>query len=410
MVNIDPGFIRSQFPAFREPSLADFAYFENAGGTYACAPVVERLAEHYRRLKLQAYYPSQPSQEAGARMDAGRARLAAWLNVSPDELQLGPSTSQNTYVLAQAFRQWLRPGDEVVVTDQDHEANIGAWRRLEAAGLTIKTWKIDPGSGELNPATLAPLLTERTRVVAFTHCSNLIATVNPVREVIDLTHAAGALAIVDGVGHAPHALPNLGELGADVYLFSLYKVFGPHLGAMYVRRALLEQLPNQGHFFNEGKPNAQLVPAGPDHAQVAAVNGVIDYLESVARHHGLAGQSPALMARGVSALFQEREAHLMAPLLDFLRHRRGVRLLGRHRTAGRAPTFAFTCAGLAPWALAQQLASANIGIGAGNFYAWRLLEALGIDPDVGVARVSLVHYTSEQEVARVIEALERYLP
>ena len=407
---LDHTFIRHQFPAFQEPSLDNFAYFENAGGTYACGPVVERLAEHYRRLKLQAYYPSRPSQEAGERMDSGRARLAAWLNVTPEELQLGPSTSQNTYVLAQAFRQSLKPGDEIIVTDQDHEANIGAWQRLSAAGLTLKTWQVDPGSGELDPATLAPLLTERTRVVAFTHCSNLIATVNPVRQIIEMAHAAGALAVVDGVGHAPHALPDLAALGADIYLFSLYKVYGPHLGAMYVRGSLLESLPNQGHFFNEGKPNTRLVPAGPDHAQVAAVNGVIDYLESVARHHGLDGQPPPVMARGVSELFQAQEARLMAPLLEFLRHRRGVRLLGRPHTEGRAPTLAFTCAGIAPWALAQRLAAENIGIGAGNFYAWRLLEALGIDPNIGVARLSLVHYTSEQEVARVISALDRLLP
>lgn len=410
MSPLDTSFVRRQFPALQEPSLAGFAYLENAGGTYACGPVVGRLGEHYRRLKLQAYYPSGPSEEAGRLMDSGRARLAAWLNVSPEELQLGPSTSQNTYVLAQAFRQWLRPGDEIIITQQDHEANIGAWQRLAGSGITVRTWTVDPSSGELDPEVLKPLLGERTRLVAFTHCSNLVATVNPVRQVIDMAHAAGALAVVDGVGHAPHALPDLSALGADIYLFSLYKVYGPHLGAMYVRRDLLDTLPNQGHFFNEGKPNARLVPAGPDHAQVAAVNGVIDYLEAVATHHGLGGQPPTTMAKGVSALFQDREARLMAPLLDYLCQRPGIRLLGRSRTEGRAPTLAFTCTGLAPWTLAQRLAEESIGIGAGNFYAWRLLEALGIDPNVGVARISMVHYTSEEDVGRVISALDRLLP
>jgi selenocysteine lyase/cysteine desulfurase len=190
--------VRSLFPAFSEPSLQGFAHFENAGGSYACGPVIERLDRYYRQTKVQPYHDFPASREAGHQMDSARSRMAAWLNVAT-EVHFGPSTSQNTYVIAQALRQHLKPGDEVVVTNQDHEANIGAWRRLESAGIVVREWKIDPDSGELDPDDLDTWLCPRTRVVAFTHCSNVVASINPVRELTDRIHAAGAIAIVDGV-------------------------------------------------------------------------------------------------------------------------------------------------------------------------------------------------------------------
>jgi selenocysteine lyase/cysteine desulfurase len=153
MTGLDLDFVRSQFPAFGEPSLAGFAHFENAGGSYACRQTIEWLDRYYRRTKLQPYYNSAPSRTAGAQMDAAKQRLAAWLNVGADELQFGPSTSQNTYVIAQALREHLQPGDEIVVTNQDHEANIGVWRRLESAGMVVREWRIDPESAARSPTS-----------------------------------------------------------------------------------------------------------------------------------------------------------------------------------------------------------------------------------------------------------------
>src|SRR5882757_2112566 len=160
---LDLNFVRRQFPAFAEPSLAGQAFFENAGGSYSCGQVVSRLTEYYRRLKVQPYYPYPASTEAGEWMDAARARLAEYLGVTPGEVHFGPSTSQNTYVLAQAFRTLLKPGDEIIVTDQDHEANSGAWRRLAAHGIVVKEWHVDRETGTLSLAALDPLLTDRTR-------------------------------------------------------------------------------------------------------------------------------------------------------------------------------------------------------------------------------------------------------
>ena len=135
---LDVNFARAQFPAFDEPSLSGFAHFENAGGSYPCTPVVRRLNEYYRRLKVQPYYGYPASTEAGEWMDAGYARMAEYLGVTPTEVQLGPSTSQNTYVVAQAIRPLLKQGDEIIVTNQDHEANSGAWRRLASQGVVVK--------------------------------------------------------------------------------------------------------------------------------------------------------------------------------------------------------------------------------------------------------------------------------
>ena len=151
MSALDLDFVRSQFPAFAEPSLESFAHFENAGGSFACRQTVEWLDRYYRQTKVQPYYAFAPSKLAGEQMDTARERMAAWLNVGDDELHFGPSSSQNTYVIAQALRQQLRPGDEIIVTNQDHEANIGAWSRLHADGAVIREWKVEPDSAELNP-------------------------------------------------------------------------------------------------------------------------------------------------------------------------------------------------------------------------------------------------------------------
>jgi len=410
MTKLDIDFVRKQFPAFSEPSLEGFANFENAGGSYACGQMIDLLHRYYRETKVQPYYGFEPSHGAGQQMDRARTRLAAWLNVAPDEVHFGPSTSQNTYVIAQALRQHLEPGDEIIVTNQDHEANIGAWRSLEAEGMVIREWQVDPQTAELNPDDLDQLLNEHTRVVAFTHCSNVVGSVHPVREWTDKIHAAGAISIVDGVSYAGHGLPDADALGADIYLFSLYKVYGPHLGVMTMRRAVNEQLPNQGHFFKAGDATARFTPAGPDHAQIASVNGVIDYFEVVYSHHFKGAEATALKkTSAVRALFQHAERRNLQPLLDFLSHRKGVRLIGKTVTKHRAPTVSLTVKDCDPVDIAMQLAKQNIGIGNGNCYAYRLMKALGIPAEQGVLRLSFVHYTRQEELTRLMEALDQIL-
>ncbi len=408
-MNLDLNFVRSQFPAFREPSLAGFAHFENAGGSYSSGPTIDWLDRFYRQTRVQPYYAFPASARAGEHMDAGKARLAAWLNAGTDELHFGPSTSQNTFVLAQALRRHLRPGDEVIVTNQDHEANVGAYARLADDGIIVREWKVNPATAELERKDLEALLGPRTKLVAFTHCSNVVGSINAVREFADLAHRAGAWAFVDGVAFAPHGLPDVRELGVDAYYFSLYKVYGPHLGALYLRREVNAALPNQGHFFNASLPEKRFTPAGPDHAQIAAVNGIADYFDAIADHHGHRGKSAQERAAAVRGLFRTHEAALLQPLLDFLAQHPRVRLIGRTSAAQRAPTVSFTAQGKGSAGIASELAAVGLGVGVGNFYAYRLIQALGIDPDEGAVRVSFLHYTSKDETDRLLRELARCL-
>ncbi len=409
MPDLDIDFVREQFPAFAEPDLAGQAFFENAGGSYACAPVIDRLTRFYRARKVQPYAAYTASAIAGAEMDEARTRLAALLGVDADEVQFGPSTSQNAYVLATAFRAALAPGDAVVVTNQDHEANSGPWRRLVEAGLDIREWRVDPGTGALDPADLAALLEDgRVRLIAFPHCSNIVGQVNDVAALTAMARDAGAVTCVDGVSYAPHGLPDVGALGADIYLFSSYKTYGPHQGVMVVRRALAERLPNQGHYFNAGVASKRLTPAGPDHAQIAASAGMADYVDALHARHFADDPAASVRASRVHDLQRAHETRLLAPLLDYLGGRNDLRLIGPAQPEGRVPTVAVALA-RPGGEVAAALAAHGIMAGGGHFYAVRLLEALGIDPEHGVLRLSFVHYTHEDEVARLIGALDAVL-
>ena len=406
MKNLDIDFVRAQFPAFSDPSLNGFAHFENAGGSYACGQMIEALHNYYTKTKVQPYYGFEPSKGAGEQMTRARQRMATWLNVSEDEVHFGPSTSQNSYVVAQALKNYLKPGDEIIVTNQDHEANIGAWQRLEDSGIVVREWCVNTATAELEDQQLDALLNEKTRMVAFTHCSNIVGSINPVRRWADKIHAAGALVFVDGVSFAGHGLPDVDALGADIYFFSLYKVYGPHLGVMVMRDAVNRALPNQGHFFNVGYATSRFTPAGPDHAQIAAVNGVIDYFEALDRHHFADGNvSNAERTRRMGNLLHSAETANLQPLLEFLKDRPGINLIGKTTTDNRAPTVAFTVDGKNPEDIAKALAEQRIGIANGNCYAYRLMQALNIDADTGVVRLSFVHYTSEDEIGRLIGEL-----
>ncbi|MFZ5617753.1 MAG: aminotransferase class V-fold PLP-dependent enzyme [Pseudomonadota bacterium] len=435
---LDTAFVRSQFPAFSVPALHGRAFFENAGGSYVCRQVIDRLMRYYRERKVQPYSAYEASRLAGEEMDEARARLAAMLGVETDELSFGPSTTQNTYVLAQAFGQWLKAGDAIIVTNQDHEANSGPWRRLAERGIDIREWKIDRDTGRLPVEGLKNLLDGKVKLVCFPHASNIVAEINPVAEFARLAHDAGAYVCVDGVSYAPHGFPNVGALGADIYLFSSYKTYGPHQGVMIVRREAAERLPNQGHYFNAGTLYKRFTPAGPDHAQVAACAGMADYYDDLYAHHfsggiedrhsgatrsgepGIhGGDGFRVLASGeprndcgasnrtnaVHDLMRARETELLQPLLDFLASKNSVRLLGPHEASKRMPTVAMVLKEPGAEAAAR-LAERGIMCGGGDFYGVRCLEAQGVDPDHGALRVSFVHYTAREEVEKLMRALD----
>ena len=404
---LDPALIRAEFPAFAQPNLDGWAFFENAGGSYTSRQVIDRLTDFYLTHKVQPYgfYPA--SREAGQLMDLGHRRIAQALNVNQDWIHFGPSTSANTYVLAHAFAGWLKPGDAIIVTNQDHEANSGAWRRLADRGIVVREWGVNKDTGHLDPAALDRLLDSHVRAICFPHASNIVGEINPVAEIAAKAKSFGAITIVDGVSYAPHGLPDLLELGCDAYLFSAYKVYGPHQGIMAIRPSFASELPNQGHFFNDTLPRKRLTPAGPDHAQIAASAGIADYLERVAAlaGDGIEGKTPFHKAH---AAMRAQEVALLTPLLDYVRSKNNVRLIGPSDASLRAPTVSLVIADL-PVSVVDRLSRHKIMAAGGNFYAWRLCEALGINTGHGVLRLSFTHYTTPAEVTRLIEALDAEL-
>lgn len=403
---LDIEFIRAQFPAFSEAKLEGQAFFENAGGSYTCRHVVDRLTRFYTQRKVQPYAPYEASRLGGEEMDEAQARMAQMLGVTTQEVSFGPSTTTNTYVLSQAFAQMLKDGDVVIVTNQDHEANTGPWRRLAERGIEIREWAIDPDTGLLDVADLENLLDDNVKLVCFPHCSNIVGAINPVAEICALVRANGAYSCVDGVSYAPHGWPNVDTLGADIYMFSAYKTFGPHQGIMVVREGVGRALPNQGHYFNGDNLWQRFTPAGPDHAQVAASAGMADYAEAVYDHHFTQATDLGGKATAIHDLFRDHEEKLTQPILDYFGSKNSVRLLGPDTAANRAPTIAVQLHDQSAMDVATELANHGIMTGAGDFYALRCLKGQNIDPDKGVLRISFVHYTSQQEVDKLLNSLD----
>jgi len=408
-MNLDVGFIRSQYPVFQNAETARWAMFENAGGSYVPRQVIDRLHDFFRFTKVQPYGPFESSVSAGEAMEAGYNAMAGLLNCHPEELTLGPSTTMNFYVLAQAIRPLLKPGDEIIVTNQDHEANIGCWRRLAEFGAVIREWQIDPQSGELDIEDLKALITERTCLVCFTLCSNIVGTMNDYNAISEIAHSVGALAIGDGVSFAPHQVLDVNTSGLDLYLFSTYKTFGTHVGVMWGRQDVLDTLEPQGHYFNKDLPHYKFNPAGPLHAEIAALAGIEEYIEAIYDHHfDKSHYDFHTHACKVFDLFSEYETIQANRILEALKAIPRARIIGQDHaeTGARAATIAVSLSDVDHSHAVKRLVEKQIALRNGHFYAVRCLEALGIeDTAAGVIRISLVHYNSEDDVDRLIAGL-----
>ncbi len=408
---LDPEFVRSCFPAFAQPLPAKTAFFENAGGSYVAGAVLDRLTHFYRANKVQPYGASEICRAAGEQMDRGRQTMADLLGVPADTLTLGPSTTQNINTLAMACAALVGAGGKVIVSNQDHEANIGAWRRLcQRTGAELAVWEVDPRTGELSLRALQRLLDSRVKVLCMTHSSNIVGSVNPVEEVIDLCRKIGARVIIDGVSYAPHQWPDLPALRPDAYCFSTYKTYATHLGVLYTAPEFAGMLDPQCHYFNRDHPQKRLDAAGPDHASIAALAGLGDYFAASYRHHfggtdGATAVSLHDQTLAVSKLMHQHENELCARLLEAVRQL-PVRIIGRNTMQNREANIALVSQQHSSKQLSAALAAKNIAAGHGHFYAKRLLEAVGVqDSEDGVLRISFAHYNTEEEVERVIEAL-----
>jgi len=406
---LDVEFARSNFPALA----GKWALMDNAGGTVVPRQVIERVRDVMSRYQVQlgATYPL--SQAAAELMDAGRQAMAELVGAEPHEVVIGASTTMNVKILAGALRPMLAVGDEIIVTNLDHEANVGAWRQLEERGVVLREWRFDPRSTALDLDALDGLLNNRTRLVCFTHCSNITGEINDVGAITRRAHEAGALVCVDGVAFAPHRRVDVKALDVDFYLLSLYKVYGPHLGLLYGKEEHLLRARGQYHFFHpEDDVPHKLTPGNPNHELTSALPGIRDYLGALARHHGVEAAADASKELDrVFDMIAEQEERLVAPILEFLQAHPKVRVIGPTGSARsiRVPTVSFVVEGRNSSEIPPLLERESLAARYGHFYAYRAIRDLGLLERDGVVRVSLVHYNSMAEVERLIAALDRIL-
>ena len=408
-LNIDLTRIRAEFPALA----GDWVFLDNAGGSQVLRRVADRIHDYLLTTSVQLGATYAVSRNAAERVLAARRTIARLINAEHDEeVVMGASTTSLIFMLAQAVAPGIRPGDEIVVTQTDHEANIGAWTRLEQYGAVIKIWPLNRDSLELDLSDLSALLGPRVKWVAMTHASNVLGRINPVAEAAQRAHAGGARLCVDAVTYAPHRLVDVQASGADVYVFSFYKVFGPHLAVLWGRRDILLPLPSLNHYFiGADELPYKLQPGNVNYELSYGCIGIADYLTDTGTSLGADGPERARMQRAFDA-FAAHEDALAEQLLAYLRGKRAVRVIGPPRVVPgeRVPTISFVVNGMRPEAIVPSIDRCGIGIRYGDFYARRLIEALDLDADGGVVRVSIAHYNTGAEIERLTAALEEVLP
>ncbi|MGV6395484.1 cysteine desulfurase-like protein [Pseudomonas caspiana] len=404
---LDMSYVRSQFPM-----LADgYAYLDNAGGSAVLGRVADRVRDYLLNSSVQLGASYGGSVSAGERVMQARESVAQLINAyHPEECVMGGSTTHLLQILCRAIAPSINSGDEIIVTNCDHEANIGPWQRLcEERGATLRVWSVDPSSLDLELEDLDALLNSRTRYVAMTHASNILGSVNPVAEVARRVHAVGGKLCVDAVAYAPHRLVDVQASGADYYVFSFYKVFGPHFAVLWGHRDALLELPSLNHFFigQEVIPY-KLQPGNLNYELSYGCMGISDYLLDIGQRLGATGTPRQVMQAAFDA-FEVQEDLLAETLLAFLRDAPGVRIIGKPRvTAGdRVPTISFVVEGVQSEAIVRRVDAEQIGIRFGDFYARHLIEELGLTQYGGVVRVSIAHYNTVDEMQRLVEHLAR---
>jgi cysteine desulfurase family protein (TIGR01976 family) len=400
---LDADWVRPRFTALD----TGWAFMENAGGSLPLVTCVNRITDYLTRCPVQVGASYGPSAEATRRLEEARTGLAGLFATGggpapdPTRLAIGASTTSLFSRLARALAPTLAPGDEIVVTDVDHEANIGPWLRLEERGVRIRTWHVNRDSRRLEPEELDPLLGERTRLVCFTHASNILGSATPAAAITAKARSVGARVCIDGVAFAPHRAVSLASIGADWYGFSLYKVFGPHCAVLACGGDDAASLANLNHAWMKApSPATRLEPGAFPYELAWGAGAVPAYLADFGGHHGAAAFE----------VITAHERRLVTTLLEGLTASGRVRIVGDPDPGpDRLPTVSFLVDGRSPADIVAATDAACIGIRHGHFYAPRLLEALGIAPEPGVIRVSLAHYNTRTEVERLLGVLEPFL-
>lgn len=412
--HVDLSHCRAQFPAL-ELTVNGYpaAFLDGPGGTQVPRSVIEAMTDYLVRKNANTHGAFLTSRATDETIIEARRALADLLGAKPDEIAFGANMTTLNFALSRAIARGLKPGDEIVVTELDHDANVSPWTALAEQGIVIRQVRVDPATCTLDMEHFASLLGPRTRVVAVGWASNAVGTVNDVARVVRMAHEVGALAVIDAVHYAPHGPIDVKALECDFLLCSVYKFFGPHVGVLYGRREAFERLQTY-----KVRPQSPRIPEKIEtgtlnHEGLAGAAAAVDFIAGLGRPYletfrealgGASGRRAEVLA-GMHAI-EAHEAPLARRLLDGLARIPEVRVYGPPEGHPRTPTVSFTLEGRHPAEVARFLGERGLFVWDGDFYAVTLVERLGLAEKGGLVRVGLAPYNTAEEIDRLLEAVE----
>ena len=415
----DLSVLRDQFPALQQTDEGGrpFVYFDGPGGTQVPQAVIDAMADYLVQANTNVHGAFVTSQRTDQAIAEARKAMADFLNApSPEEIVFGPNMTTLTFTISRAIGRELRPGDEIIVTRLDHDANIAPWQALEERGVVVHHADLKPADCTLDMDDLAGLINERTRLVAVGYASNAVGTINDVQRIAEMAHEVGAWIFVDAVHYAPHGPIDVQAIGCDFLACSAYKFFGPHLGALYGRYELLDQLRAYKVRPAEDHPPDKFETGTKNHEGLAGTTAAINYLADLGAEFGapFADRYPGFEGRRLHlktamAAICAYERPLAERLVSGLASIPGTTVYGITDPAcfdQRVPTVAFTLEGYTPRQVAERLGQAGIFVWDGNYYALAVTERLGVEESGGMVRVGIAHYNTAAEVDRLLAVVD----
>lgn len=411
MMDID--WVRQQFPVFQKQAnqqLTPMAFMDNAGGSQTVRHAMDAVVEYLTDYDVQLGASYATSVAASKQLELATQAIQTYVNAERiEEVVVGASSTSLVRILSLCLAQGWQAGDEVIITDVDHEANRAAWLDLEKQGMVIKTWQIRPETFTLETEDLLALMTAKTKLVCFTHVSNILGSINPIAEWTALIHDHGAKVFVDGVAYAPHRLIDVQAWDVDFYFFSTYKTFGPHQGVLYGKYEILDALPGFNHAFIQSTPY-KFQPGNVNYELCYAMGAVVQYLSELGTGQASAEINRAHLAQAYQKI-AAHEAALLQHLFDYLITVPEIRIIGIANSAvdQRVATLSMVHQSIDSKTLVEQVDGFQVGIRFGDFYAVELIDHLGLRAQQGVVRISLAHYNTFEEIDILIKALTSIL-
>ncbi len=405
---LDVNYVRKQFPALKN----NFVFMDNAGGSQTLKNVMSRITEYLSTYNVQLGASYEVSANAGKVLNEAHKSIAEYINAKrPEEVVIGPSTTMLLRILSLTISSKWKKGDEVIVSNSDHEANVSCWTDLKKKGIVIKIWKVNKKTLRFDIDDLKKLISKKTKLVAMVHASNLLGTINPINKIAKVVHKAKALFCVDGVAYAPHRLVDVRKLNVDFYVFSWYKVYGPHQAVLYGPYDLLKKLDSLNHYFiGKDVIPYKLQPGNFNYELTYSLVGISQYLTQLHDYHfpkDVKKSNRRKLAKAFE-LIADHEARLADYLLFYLFSNPDVIIVGETKSSKklRVSTISFIHKKIKSSEIVEKVNSFGIGIRFGDFYAKKLVKDLGLKKYDGVVRISLVHYNTIKEVHALVKALE----